>query len=117
MQLSEFVEYLKSKRDYRQQIVHVERIPARAARYASLKRPLPEVLHEALRQAGVDKLYLHQAEAINAIRDGQNVIVATSTASGKTLVYNVPVLESILADGRSRALYLFPTKALAQDQL
>lgn len=117
MHLSEFVEYLKSKRDYRQQIVHVEHIPARPARYANLKRPLPAALQEALRQAGVDKLYTHQAEAINAIRDGQDVIVATSTASGKTLVYNTPVLESILEDGRSRALYLFPTKALEQDQL
>ncbi len=117
MQLNEFVDYLKSRRDYRQQIVHVKHIPARAARYANLKHPLPAALEEALRHAGVDKLYMHQAQAINAIRDGQNVIVATSTASGKTLIYNLPVLESILVDGRARALYLFPTKALAQDQL
>ncbi len=113
----EFVQYLKSKRDYRQQIVHVEHIPARSARYARLKRPLPATLQQALRQTGADKLYVHQAQAINAIRDGQHVIVATSTASGKTLVYNVPVLESIMADYRSRVFYLFPTKALAQDQL
>ena len=89
----EFVEHLKRTREYRQQIVHVQRIPARAARYGSLKRPLPKALQEALRDAGTDKLYLHQAQAINAIRDGQNVVVATSTASGKTLVYNLPVLE------------------------
>ena len=97
--------------------MHVERIPARAARYGNLERPLPSALQQALRQAGTHKLYLHQAQAINAIRDGGNVIVATSTASGKTLVYNIPVLESLLTDPRSRALYLFPTKALAQDQL
>lgn len=113
----EFVQYLKSKRDYRQQIAHVEHIPARAARYARLKRPLPAALQRAVHKAGADKLYVHQAQAINAIRDGQHVIVATSTASGKTLVYNVPVLESIMEDARSRAFYLFPTKALAQDQL
>jgi len=113
----EFVQYLKSKRDYRQQIAHVEHIPARAARYARLKRPLPAALQRALHKVGADKLYVHQAQAINAIRDGQHVIVATSTASGKTLVYNVPVLESIMVDTRSRAFYLFPTKALAQDQL
>lgn len=113
----EFVQYLKSKRDYCQQIAHVEHIPARAARYARLKRPLPAALQRAVHKAGADKLYVHQAQAINAIRDGQHVIVATSTASGKTLVYNVPVLESIMGDGRSRAFYLFPTKALAQDQL
>jgi len=117
MSPTEFVEHLKSKRDYRQQIVRVEHIPARAARYASLKRPLPAALQQALSKAGVDRLYVHQAQAINAIHDGQHVIVATSTASGKTLVYNVPVLESIIADARARALYLFPTKALAQDQL
>jgi len=117
MVLGEFVEYLRRKRDYRQQIVHVEHIPARTARYGNLKRPLPTALQQALSESGTERLYTHQAQAINAIRDGQNVIVATSTASGKTLVYNVPVIESLLADPRARALYLFPTKALAQDQL
>lgn len=117
MALGEFVEYLRRKRDYRQQIVHVEHIPARAARHGNLKRPLPTALQQALRESGTERFYTHQAQAINAIRDGQNVIVATSTASGKTLVYNVPVLESLLAEPRARALYLFPTKALAQDQL
>jgi len=95
----------------------VEHIPGRAARYGHLQRPLPSALQQALRQMGTEQLYLHQAQAVNAVREGQDVIVATSTASGKTLVYNIPVLESLLADARSRALYLFPTKALAQDQL
>jgi len=113
----EFVEYVSSKRDYRQQIMHVEHLPARRARYANLKRRLPPALEHALSKVGAARLYVHQAQAINAIQDGHHVIVATSTASGKTLVYNVPVLESIIGDARSRALYLFPTKALAQDQL
>ncbi|MBM4429224.1 MAG: DEAD/DEAH box helicase, partial [Chloroflexi bacterium] len=114
---TEFVRYLTARRDYRQQIVHVEHIPPRAARYARLRQPLPAPLQEALRQTGAGRLYTHQTQAIDAIHEGQHVIVATSTASGKTLVYNLPVLEAILTDPRSRALYLFPTKALAQDQL
>jgi len=114
---TEFIHYLTSKRDYRQQIVHVEHLPARPARYANLKRPLAKAVQEAVHRAGVDRFYTHQAAAIDAIRDGQDVIVATSTASGKTLVYNVPVLESAVIAPGSRAIYLFPTKALAQDQL
>jgi DEAD/DEAH box helicase domain-containing protein len=70
-----------------------------------------------VRQNGVRQFYVHQAQAIDAIRQGKHVVVATSTASGKTLIYNVPVIERCLLDWRSRALYLFPTKALAQDQL
>jgi DEAD/DEAH box helicase domain-containing protein len=66
---------------------------------------------------GATALYSHQAQAINAALAGQNVVVATGTASGKTLCYNVAFLEAFLRDPRSRALYLFPTKALAQDQL
>jgi len=116
MVMSEFVAYLKSRRDYHQQIVHVEHIPARAARFSHLARPLPAALQQAMQTAGTQRLYAHQVQAMDAIRDGQNVAVATSTASGKTLVYNLPVLESILVDPSTRALYLFPTKALAQDQ-
>ncbi len=78
---------------------------------------MPRPLQDALKRVGAEKLYTHQAQAINAARAGKNVVVATSTASGKTLCYNVPVLEAVIGDWRSRALYLFPTKALAQDQL
>ncbi|HIP95899.1 MAG TPA: DEAD/DEAH box helicase, partial [Anaerolineae bacterium] len=102
---------------YKGQITHVHHLPARRAWYGELERPLPELLQAALDESGVERLYVHQAQAINAVRRGENVIVATSTASGKTLIYNLPVLESVLADWRARALYLFPTKALAQDQL
>ncbi len=88
--MSEFVAYLKSRRDYHQQIVHVEHIPARAARFSHLARPLPAALQQAMQTAGTQRLYAHQVQAMDAIRDGQNVAVATSTASGKTLVYNLP---------------------------
>ena len=72
---------------------------------------------QALRARGIDQLYTHQAEAIAHALGGRNVVVVTPTASGKTLCYNAPVLQSILQDPSTRALYLFPTKALAQDQL
>jgi DEAD/DEAH box helicase domain-containing protein len=112
-----FLKQIKKLPGYRGQVVHVEHLPARRARYGRLDRPLPPALESALRGIGADRLYAHQARAINAVRAGQHVILATGTASGKTLAYNIPVLEALVEDGRARALYLFPTKALAQDQL
>ncbi|MFQ5857334.1 MAG: DEAD/DEAH box helicase, partial [Anaerolineae bacterium] len=125
LSVDQFVHYLTQQSLYQDQIVHVERIPARRVRYGRLHRGLPRSLQAVLDGIGVRHFYTHQAQAINAAREGHNVVVATSTASGKTLVYNVPVLEAIISTGldagisipRARALYLFPTKALAQDQL
>jgi DEAD/DEAH box helicase domain-containing protein len=117
MDTAAFLKQIKTLPGYRGQVVHVERLRARKARYGKLERPLPPALVAALRGSGVGRLYAHQAQAINAVRAGQHVILSTGTASGKTLAYNVPVLEVLLADPRARALYLFPTKALAQDQL
>ncbi|MDH4208721.1 MAG: DEAD/DEAH box helicase, partial [Anaerolineae bacterium] len=117
MKTTDFIHHLKDQRFYKGQIAHMERIPARKARYGRLKKPLPPLLQDALKGVGAEKLYTHQARAISAVREGHSVVVATSTASGKTLCYNLPVLEAILTDWRARALYLFPTKALAQDQL
>ncbi len=112
-----FLNTIRTRRWYKGQIVHVERIPGRKARYGALARPLPPRLEAALRDAGITRFYTHQAQAINAARDGHNVIITTGTASGKTLCYNIPVLEALITDWRARALYLYPTKALAQDQL
>jgi DEAD/DEAH box helicase domain-containing protein len=112
-----FLDHLRGLRGYNGQIVHTEHLPAREPRYGRLEQPLPAPLAHALDRKGVRDLFTHQAEAVNAVRHGENVVVATSTASGKTLCYNLPVLESVLKDGRTRALYIFPTKALAQDQL
>jgi DEAD/DEAH box helicase domain-containing protein len=117
MKTTDFMHHLKSQRFYKGQIAHVERISARKARSGRLKKPLSPLLRKALRKVGVEKLYKHQAQAIDAVREGHSVVMATSTASGKTLCYNLPVLEVIIADWRAKALYLFPTKALAQDQL
>jgi DEAD/DEAH box helicase domain-containing protein len=90
---------------------------AREARLA----PLPEVLHPRVREAlaaqGVEALYSHQAEAWDTAQRGGHLIVTTGTASGKTLAFNLPVLDALAREPKSRALYLYPTKALAQDQL
>jgi DEAD/DEAH box helicase domain-containing protein len=117
MDTTAFLKQIKRLPGYRDQVVHVERLPAKRARYGKLDRPLPPALASALLGIGADRLYAHQARAINAVRAGQHVILSTGTASGKTLAYNIPVLEALVEDGRTRALYLFPTKALAQDQL
>jgi DEAD/DEAH box helicase domain-containing protein len=98
-------------------VTAVRRLPAVAARYAPFPEALDERLRRALASRGVSQLYTHQAEAIDHALAGRHVVVITPTASGKTLCYNAPVLHAILQDPSSRALYLFPTKALAQDQL
>lgn len=94
------------------QLVHLERIPARPARTAELARPLPETVAHLVPGGG---LWAHQAAAIDLARSGTSVVVATGTASGKSLCYQLPIAEAV-ADGGT-ALCLFPTKALAQDQL
>ena len=98
-------------------ITAVRRLPAQAAEYAAFPARLDPRLTSALRSRGIHQLYTHQADAIDHALAGRNVVVTTPTASGKTLCYNAPVLDAILQDPSSRALYLFPTKALAQDQL
>jgi DEAD/DEAH box helicase domain-containing protein len=95
----------------------VRHYPAKEAQWAEF----PDWIHANLRAAyngkGIRQLYSHQAAAAEAVHAGKNVVIVTPTASGKTLCYNLPVLDAILADGDTRAMHLFPTKALAQDQL
>ena len=117
MNTSAFLDHLTAQPTYRGQIAHIEHIPPREASYAELDKPLASSLQHCLTEHGLLPLYTHQAEAVNNARNGRNVMVATSGASGKTLCYNIAVLEAILTEPGSRALYLFPTKALAQDQL
>src|SRR6185295_8126263 len=95
----------------------LRRFPAQAARHADFPADLHPALRDVLQARGVTRPYTHQAEAYRAARDGKNTVVVTPTASGKTLCYNLPVLDRILKEPDTRALYLFPTKALAQDQL
>ena len=97
-------------------VVHRRRFDAVAPTYGDPATPLAPDLRRALDSLGVGRLYRHQAEALDLARAGANVVAVTPTASGKTLVFALPVLESILDDG-GRALFVYPTKALAQDQL
>jgi DEAD/DEAH box helicase domain-containing protein len=94
----------------------VRQEPARQARYAEFPQALDSRVAQALGERGIEKLYTHQAAAIQESLAGRNVVVVTPTASGKTLCYNLPVVHALLNDPAARALYLFPTKALAEDQ-
>jgi len=111
-----FLAHLQRDRGYEDQIVHRRSLPGRAARYTRLEPPLSDALRAQLATRGVTRLYAHQAAAVDAVRRGEHVAVVTPTASGKTLCYNLPVLEHLAGDPGARAIYLFPTKALAQDQ-
>lgn len=98
-------------------VTAVRRIPASPARCAPFPDGVDARLRRALIARGISELYSHQAEAVEHALSGRHVVVVTPTASGKTLCYNGPVLDAVLKDPSTRALYLFPTKALAQDQL
>src|SRR5262245_46504950 len=103
--------------DHDPHVATVRRLPAEPARFAPFPDGTDARLREALAKRGIEQLYTHQAAAIAHALARRNTVIITPTASGKTRCYNAPVLQSILTDPSSRALYLFPTKALAQDQL
>jgi DEAD/DEAH box helicase domain-containing protein len=117
MDAAVFLRHLVSLTEYRQQIVHIERIPHQGAIFGKLDKPLHPSLQACLESLGISALYGHQAKALNAILAGKNVMIATPSASGKSLCYQLATLDALLNDKNSRALYIFPTKALAQDQL
>ncbi len=94
-----------------------EIVPPSEGSYADFPEPLDAQIKETLIRRGIDKLYSHQCKAVNAALDNKNVVVVTPTASGKTLCYNLPVVSALINNPASRALYLFPTKALSQDQV
>lgn len=113
--IHEYVEALKTSARLGSQVVYHTRLAQKKARFADSGKESD--LSDLMAQIGIDALYSHQYEAISMIRSRGHVVVATPTASGKTLIYNLPVIERILQDKDTRALYLFPLKALAQDQL
>jgi DEAD/DEAH box helicase domain-containing protein len=98
-------------------VTAIRRMPARPAEYGEFPDCIDGRLRDVLRRRGIERLYTHQAAALTHALARRNVVITTPTASGKTLCYNAPVLNAILSDPSTRALYLFPTKALAQDQL
>lgn len=101
----------------RDRVAVVHRVEPRPASFAPWPEALDARLVEALQSRGLKSLYTHQAEAVEQVLAGRHTVVVTPTASGKTLCYNLPVLQRVLEDRASRALYMFPTKALSQDQL
>jgi len=111
-----FLKHLQSRPGYQNQIVHVETIPERPATLTDLSPVPPRQVVHALNQRKIKTLYSHQAEAITHLRSGTHTVVATSTASGKSLCYALPIFEALVADPVSCAVLIFPTKALAQDQ-
>src|SRR5262245_33528417 len=94
-------------------LVDVRELPGRPARHVDIPAELDPRLISALWARGLTRLYTHQAEALRASSDGFDVVIATPTASGKSLCYHLPVFDALLGDAKARALYLFPTKALA----
>ena len=117
MQAKTLLERLKGSDLLQDQVVHVEALPARPPTYADVPGGLAEFVKGVLGRQGIEKLYCHQAQAIGHLREGRNVVVVTSTASGKTLCYNIPTVEALIADPLATMLCIYPTKALAQDQL
>src|SRR5688500_15171409 len=114
--LSAVVEALRRHPRLGPQIVHATRLPGQPAAWAAPDPPLPPALAAALAGRGVERLWSHQAEGLAAARAGEDVLVTTPTASGKSLVFQLPVLEEAARGGPGRALFLYPLKALAQDQ-
>ncbi len=117
MNIDQIIDFLTNSPDFMGQVTHWERISPREAKFAPFPAGIHPKLIDALQSRGIRQLYTHQSEAIEAILQGEHVVVVTPTASGKTLCYNLPVLQSILENSENRALYLFPTTALSQDQV
>jgi DEAD/DEAH box helicase domain-containing protein len=115
--LSEVLETFAQRDANGEVLTAVRHYPARPAQWAEFPTWLHEDLRTALIAKGIRQLYSHQVAAAQSVHAGKNVVIVTPTASGKTLCYNLPVLDAILRDADTRALYLFPTKALTQDQL
>jgi len=114
--LQEILADLKINHKFKDNIVTWHTIESKPAQTADLPEDLHPALKKALHSRGIDKLYTHQKFAYKEILTGRSIVAVTPTASGKTLCYNLPVLQTILANSSTRALYIFPTKALAQDQ-
>ena len=117
MTLIEYIEKLKNNPVFMKNVTSWQVVPERKARYGEFPSDLDPRVKQTLHERGIDRPYIHQSRAIAAALSGQDFVVVTPTASGKTLCYNVPVLDSILKDESARALYLFPTKALSSDQV
>ena len=116
MNVESYIEHLKSSPSFMKNVTSWRVLPAREAKYADFPAGLDARLVAALSRRGIERPYIHQRLAMEAALAGEDCVVVTPTASGKTLCYNVPVLNAILQNEADRALYIFPTKALSSDQ-
>ncbi len=114
--ITDLLEYFQNKKWYRDRIEHIEEIPPRRPIFTNSKPKLPEQLEQYLNNHDI-RLYTHQYETLQHIRNNKNVTITTPTASGKTLSFTLPVLEDLINNPDDTALYIYPTKALANDQL
>lgn len=117
MNMDQIIDVLKRDDDFLRNVTLWKELEPQAARYQPFPSSLDARLISALHKHGISRLYSHQAQAIGHLLNGDNTVVVTPTASGKTLCYNIPVLDAVLKTREARALYLFPTKALSQDQV
>jgi len=117
MNLQQVLDQLKNDRRFMANVTAWKRLKPVSATYADFPSNMKPTLANALHKRGINRLYSHQASAVEHVINGKDVVIVTPTASGKTLCYNLPVLNTILDNPEARALYLFPTKALSQDQV
>ncbi|MBT3295006.1 MAG: DEAD/DEAH box helicase [Verrucomicrobia bacterium] len=117
MNAEEFIAQTRRSKSFSNQMVHVEALPPRDARYQEVEGGIHPAVQGVLSGQGIEQLYSHQATAIEHVRQKKNIVIVTGTASGKTLCYTVPVMEALLEDDKATMLFIYPTKALAQDQL
>lgn len=116
-EIDNFIEPLSQDPQLSKRVSHIEIIKEKEAEFSDFPSDMHETLIAALRNSGIKQLYSHQIQSYSLLKEGKNIVVVTPTASGKTLCYNIPVINTILKDESARALYLFPTKALSYDQL
>jgi DEAD/DEAH box helicase domain-containing protein len=115
--VNDYVGALKAAAAFDGQVVYHREFPPRESRFARVRTPWPEAVSRLLADMGIERLYAHQARAIDHVRSGIHTVVATQTASGKTLTYALPIVEAVGQDADASALLIYPLKALAQDQL
>ncbi|MBN2551626.1 MAG: DEAD/DEAH box helicase [Spirochaetales bacterium] len=114
--LERVIRSLRSDGRFMSSVAHWEVIPARRGRYEDFPAEIDGRILEAVRSKGIERLFSHQAQAYREVRRGANIVVVTPTASGKTLAYNLAVLQTLIEQPQAKAMYMFPTKALSQDQ-
>ncbi|TGV29153.1 DEAD/DEAH box helicase, partial [Mesorhizobium sp. M00.F.Ca.ET.186.01.1.1] len=114
--MASILEQLKTDERFRDNIAHWRVIPAREAKAVPFPQEMDARIQDALTRRGISSLYTHQETSFRHVRGGKHIVAVTPTASGKSMCYHLPILQTLAEDTQARALYLFPTKALAQDQ-